>query len=161
MSASLEHVGMCEIRVSSSPEVSFVVPGLGSCVALVIYQPGRALAGMAHVLIPERLDGPEPDHPGKFADTAVPRLIQDLLDRGADPSALAAKLVGGAQMFRTGPVPGIGERNVQAVMRALAESRVPVVASDVGGGRGRSVRYEVGPERFWVRSHPGREEVLQ
>jgi chemotaxis protein CheD len=152
---------MSEIRLSETPQTSFVVPGLGSCIALVIYQPNSRLAGMAHVLLPDSAQGATADAPGKFADTAVPRLIAELVSRGAKPSSLVAKMAGGAQMFKAGPSLSVGERNIAAVTQALAASRIPLLASDVGGTQGRSVRFEVASDRFLVRRRLGPEEVLE
>ncbi|MNK70710.1 Chemoreceptor glutamine deamidase CheD [compost metagenome] len=158
---TLAHVGMSEITLSDSPKTSFVVPGLGSCIALVLYEPGLRLAGMAHVLLPDSSQAASVEAPGKFADTAVPRLIADLVARGAKPGALVAKMAGGAQMFKGGPSLSIGERNIEAVTRALSASQVPLLASDVGGTLGRSIRYEVATERFFVRRRLGPEMVLE
>ena len=158
---ALVHVGMSEITLSESPRTSFVVPGLGSCIALVIYEPGRRLAGMAHVLLPDSAQTASVEAPGKFADTAVPHLVEELVAREAKISALVAKMAGGAQMFKGGPGLSVGERNTEAVMRALSACQIPLLASDVGGTLGRSIRYEVGTERFFVRRRLGPEVVLE
>jgi Chemotaxis protein; stimulates methylation of MCP proteins len=158
---TLAHVGMSEITLSESPKTSFVVPGLGSCIALVLYEPGLRLAGMAHILLPDSSQAASVEAPGKFADTAVPRLIAELVARGAKPGALVAKMAGGAQMFKGGPSLSVGERNIEAVTQALETSRIPLLASDVGGTLGRSIRYEVASERFLVRRRLGPEVVLE
>lgn len=155
------HVGMSEIKLAESSRTSFVVPGLGSCIALVIYQPKRQLAGMAHVLLPDSTQVPQVDAPGKFADTAVPHLVDRLVELGADRRALVAKLAGGAQMFKAGPGLSVGERNIEAVMNALAAQRIPLAASDVGGQQGRSIRFEVDTERYFVRHRLGIERILE
>lgn len=158
---TLAHVGMSEITLSESSQTTFVIPGLGSCIALVIYEPQRRLAGMAHVLLPDSSQAASNEAPGKFADTAVPHLIQALIARGASPAALVAKMAGGAQMFKAGPSLSVGERNIEAVTRALAKHQVPLLASDVGGTQGRSIRYEVASERFVIRRRLGPEVVLE
>lgn len=158
---TLAHVGMSQILLAESPQTSFVVPGLGSCIAVVIYEPKRRLAGMAHVLLPDSTQAASVELPGKFADTAVPHLIAKLVAQGANPEALVAKMAGGAQMFKGGPSLSVGDRNIEAVMRALAQHQVPVLASDVGGTLGRSIRFEVATDRFFVRRRMGPEEVLE
>lgn len=158
---TLAHVGMSEITLSESPKTTFVIPGLGSCIALVIYEPKSRVAGMAHVLLPDSSQAAAVEAPGKFADTAVPRLIEALVARGAKPSALVAKMAGGAQMFKGGPSLSVGERNIEAVTRALETFHVPLLASDVGGTLGRSIRFEVESERFVIRRRLGPEVVLE
>ena len=48
----------------------------------------------------------------------------------------------------------IGARNAEAVRVVLAETGVPIVAQDVGGTVGRTMRYLVGPGKVYVRG-PG------
>ena len=69
--------------------------------------------------------------------------------------AIAAVVVGGASMF--GNLMGtagmnIGERNVQAVRRALEMAGIPVVADDTGSDYGRSVFFFLDDGRVEVRS---------
>ena len=55
---------------------------------------------------------------------------------------LKAILVGGAQMFSLGGSGAldIGVRNDEAVRAALANERIPVVAAETGGSKGRTIR---------------------
>ncbi len=51
-------------------------------------------------------------------------------------------MVGGAQLFTFEGASerlDVGKRNIEAVKRLLAESRLKLVAEDVGGGSGRTV----------------------
>jgi chemotaxis protein CheD len=85
------------------------------------------------------------DHPGKYADTAIPGVIADLEQRLLCKSRarLTAKLVGGANMFQTdsvakaNPSMNIGQKNQEAIECILADLRIPVLARDVGGAAGR------------------------
>lgn len=71
-----------------------VTLGLGSCVAIMLYD-GTARAGaMAHVLLPSRSLARDSSNPAKFPETAVPLLIEQLRQLNADPRRLVAKLVG-------------------------------------------------------------------
>ncbi|MNY73807.1 Chemoreceptor glutamine deamidase CheD [compost metagenome] len=70
-------------------------------------------------------------------------------------------MAGGSQMFKAGPALSVGDRNIEAVKRALADRQIPLLASDLGGNQGRSVRYEVASERFFVRRRLGHEEILE
>jgi chemotaxis protein CheD len=85
------------------------------------------------------------DAVGKFADTAVPALLDAVVELGARPTRLEAVLVGGASMFSFGGGAGmeIGERNDAAVRDELAALRIPIAAADTGGSRGRTVRVDV------------------
>jgi len=104
------------------------------------------VAGMSHIMLPNNHEGKDVKKLGKYADTAVPKLIEDLIALGALKSRLKAKMAGGAQMFS---VPGknsasflaIGERNIETTKKMLEQYGIPLVASDVGGNKGRSVEF--------------------
>lgn len=153
---------MAELRVSTSADAIFVVPGLGSCVGLVVYDLVARVAGLAHVMLPESaaaglIQGPEA--PAKFADLAIPRLIAELKFVGAAPERLMAKAAGGAQMFRSqGIGRPVGVRNAEAVRAALELAGIPVVAADLGGSWGRTVRFLLETWTLEVRA-PGRPDL--
>lgn len=132
-----------------------VTLGLGSCVAIMLYD-GQAHAGaMAHVLLPSKSLARDLGNPAKFPETAVPLLVTRLTQLGAEPRRLVAKLAGGASMFAQLMTPGtvqMGERNVAAAHDALRRAGIPLVREAVGGGAGRSVRFYVSDGRVEVRS---------
>lgn len=120
--------------------------GLGSCIGLTLLDRRGGIAGLAHVMLPESpAAGPAPTQPGKFADLAVPLLVESLLAAGAGRHRLEAVLVGGAQMFAfgTSATQDIGRRNEAAVLEQLKAARISVTASVTGGQKGRSVRVHV------------------
>ena len=82
--------------------------------------------------------------PGKFADLAVPALI-DRSRAAPEPAGrrLEAVLAGGARMFALGEL-DIGARNAAAVRAGLAASGLTVRAAETGGSRGRTMRVVVG-----------------
>ncbi len=150
-------VGMAQWTVSDDPAATLAIAGLGSCVGLVVYEPQRKIAALAHVLLPDSRAAMEVRQPAKFADTAVPLLCGALTERGARPDLLVAKVAGGARMFRSpGPELALGARNVDAVMAALAAQSIPILASDVGGTVGRTIRFHVGTLALEVASRDPR-----
>lgn len=48
---------------------------LGSCVGVVLYDRVVKMGGVAHIVLPEARAAI--DHPGKYADTAIPGMIVD------------------------------------------------------------------------------------
>jgi len=132
-----------------------VTLGLGSCVAAVLWDPVARVGGLAHVLLPSLTLARDQSNPAKFAETAIPLLIEQMTALGAAPARMSARLVGGAAMFANITAPGVaqmGERNAQAVRDALQAARVPVTAEDTGGSYGRSVYFDVATGRLEVRS---------
>ena len=94
-----------------------VTVGLGSCVAILLYDSAAEVGGLAHVLLPSPALTRSVDNPAKFPQTAVPRLLEEMAARGANPRRVTARLAGGASMFASLSAPGtiqMGERNVVA-----------------------------------------------
>ena len=133
-------VRMGEIAVSAKPGEVLLSLGLGSCIGLALVDQRRGVAGLAHIMLPEAIAGGGPI--GKFADLAVPELIERTVALGTSRPMLKAVLVGGAQMFALGGsgAMDIGVRNQAAVREALAAARIPVVAEATGGSKGRTIR---------------------
>ena len=134
-------VAIGQWSVAAAPTVLRTL--LGSCVGVVLYDRAAKLGGLAHVVLPSARGGV--DHPGKYADTAIPSMIADFEQwlRGNSRVRLTAKLVGGANMLPMQSVANasvsmnIGQRNQEAIEQILAELRIPILARDVGGTAGR------------------------
>lgn len=145
------------MRVSARLTDNLVAYGLGACVAVCLYDPSMKVAGIAYIVAPEQqryakgaaaqIAGASP---GKFADTAVPLLIQKLDRAGGQSVGLRGAIVGGGQIF--GPlksdlgVPSgleIGERTVAAVYESLKKHNIKLCAADIGGSYGRTVLFRV------------------
>ena len=112
---------------------------LGSCVGVVIRDTDRKVSGMAHIMLPARRHDDEAS--GKYADSAIPALLDRLAGCGGRAGSLQALLIGGAQMFPMGNagIASIGDQNVEAARRILTEKNIPIVFEDTGGTAGRSV----------------------
>jgi len=128
-------VGMGQIVTARKPGQLSAV--LGSCVGIALYHPRLEVGGLAHVVLPH--SNGRLDNPGKFADTAVPALLQELQKHGIPQAGLVAKIAGGACMFQMrGPLQ-IGEANIQAVRQALTQANIRLAAQHVGGTAGRRI----------------------
>lgn len=126
-------IGIADIVLVRSPERLRTV--LGSCVGIAIYDRAVRLGGMAHVILPASNEGS--GDPGKFADTAVDTLVQQLIAEGAEKLRLTAKIAGGASMFGEDHPEALGNRNVQAVLARLGKHTIRLAGSAVGGRKGR------------------------
>jgi chemotaxis protein CheD len=134
---AVNNVSMGQIELGEGDATLVAV--LGSCLGVTLYHAPLQIATMAHIVLPDSAGRTSTQ--GKFADTAVPRMVEILARRGAPVSALEAKIVGGACMFGDGGPQQIGVSNTQAVTRALGAMQIPIVAQDVGGTNGRRVSF--------------------
>ena len=139
-------VRMAQQVVSSDRDDVLVSLGLGSCIGLAVIDPGAGIAGLAHIVLPKSALETAGTTPAKFADTAVPALVESVVRAGGRSGRLHAVMCGGAHMFGTtgaSPVMQIGSRNADATMEALRLQRIPVRGQDTGGSTGRSIEVDV------------------
>lgn len=141
-------VGIADLKTVRAPDI-LVTFALGSCVGICLFDPTVKAAGLSHILLPSSAQIPGNNTPMKFADTAIPKLVQEMQKLGARPGQLKAKIAGGAQMFASmsnASIANIGARNVDAVKATLARLRIPIVVEDTGANYGRTLYFS--PEDF-------------
>jgi len=133
-----------DLRVAKSPDVLYT-KGIGSCVAIALYDNSCRIGGLAHISLPvQKDDEPEPNlH--KYAGIAVDALLRIMERIGALRVFTVAKIIGGGNMFRfdLNPNDDIGMQNVAAVRDALEQNQIPVVRVDVMGSEGRNVTFDL------------------
>lgn len=134
-------VGMADYKIASHPN-NLISYGLGSCVGIALYDSITKIGGLAHIMLPDSTQARNVENPAKFADTAIPLLLNDMLKAGAQKHRIIAKIAGGAQMFSFANITEImriGERNTEAVKNILRQASIQLAASDTGGNYGRTI----------------------
>jgi chemotaxis protein CheD len=109
--------------------------GLGSCVGLFIYDRVNKISGGAHVVLSDEYEKDTTYN----AKTAFEKLIEEIEKIGGNKNALRAKIVGGADLFKSGLK--IGERNVEALRDLILEHKIYLAGMDVGGNKSRTARF--------------------
>ncbi|MBW8772305.1 MAG: chemotaxis protein CheD [Gemmatimonadetes bacterium] len=148
---------------TAAGETELVTLGLGSCVAICLHDPVARVAGMAHILLPNKSLSRATENPAKFPQSAVPLLLDKMEALGAERGRVTAKLVGGASMFGNLTPSGavqMGERNVVASRQVLQEHGVKVLAEATGGTAGRSIRLQPNDGSLWIRTLATGEQPL-
>jgi len=143
-------VGIGELVVCHSPD-QLTCLGLGSCVAVILYDATSRTGGMVHVLLPKAPANAVEVQ--KYADSGTKRLIHEMHLNGAPKERLVAKLVGGAQMFANLNVhlANIGKLNVLEARKVLRENSIRVTAEDTEGDKGRSATLDTSNGRVTVK----------
>jgi chemotaxis protein CheD len=147
-------VKVADYAVRRGPHVLTTI-GLGSCVAIALYDRDTQIGALAHILLPSQAMSRETANPAKFPDTIVPVMLEEMRALGTRNARVCAKIVGGASMFGqlvNGSGINVGERNVAATREALEAAGVPILAEDTGLDYGRSVYFHLADGRLEVRS---------
>lgn len=135
-------VGIGDLNLVSSP-IKIMTIGLGSCVGISLFDKRKKIVGLSHIMLPDSTQFKEVKNPFKFADLAIPILIKKMEQIGCTRRDITAKIVGGASMFKFSDkriISDIGERNVEMVKDILLNvERIPIVAQETGGSKGRTI----------------------
>ena len=134
-------IGISEMCLGKTDTLLITV-GLGSCVGIALYDPVTKIGGLAHIMLPDStaIRTHRRFTPGKFANTALPVLIDHMVEAGAVKRRIVSKIAGGAQMFSFSRF-DVGKRNVEAVKAKLKEFNIPLKGEDCLGSKGRTILF--------------------
>ena len=98
------------------------------------------LGGINHFLLPSSSEARRaPD--AQRCDVAMAQLFEQMEAAGARRAGLVAKVFGGASLGQFHW--HVGSDNVLSAWEAITRARVPIVAADVAGERGRHLTFNV------------------
>ncbi|MCM1184457.1 MAG: chemotaxis protein CheD [Roseburia sp.] len=157
-------VKMGEYQLAQGTQ-KLITRDLGSCVGVAIRDPHIGLGGLLHVMLPGYMDhDPMAEiQRTRYADIGIEEMVNRLIIKGADRSRLEAKIAGAAHMIKLGNTPessDISSRNLAAVRQKLAELKIPILASEVGGAYPRTVIYEPANGTFQIHTSGMPERML-
>jgi chemotaxis protein CheD len=155
-SASPDLEGRCPAfvhagQVFASAKPSAVSTVLGSCVAVCLWDASARVGGANHYMLPHWAD--THDGSSRFGNVAIRTLIERVLTLGASRANLRAKVFGGACVIASlgSSASILGDKNVRVAFEMLRDKAIPVVASDVGGSKGRRLVFHTDDGDAWVR----------
>jgi chemotaxis protein CheD len=154
------NISMGELMVSRDPSDILACIGLGSCIAVCIWDPVIRLGGVAHMLLPSsRHKNENLISPAKYIDTGVPHLINRMVKNGSTRNNMIVKITGGARMLN---IPGeqnvldIGQKNIAEIKAAMSREKLNIAAADLGGQSGRTLQLFIDSGRILVRNMSGK-----
>jgi len=129
-------IGVGEIYIATKP--TEIITVLGSCIAVCLYDERLQISAMNHYLVPlwngNGLESP------KYGNVSIPKMVNKILIKGSNIKTLKAKVFGGGNINNiTSPEMMIGKKNLLIAKEILKEYKIPIVAEDTGGFRGRRI----------------------
>ena len=145
-------VGVADCKVAAGAGEVLTTYALGSCIGLAVHDPLAGVGGLLHFMLPDSTIDPARgrEQPFMFADTGVPRLLDQVTGLGASKRRLVLLAAGGANMLDNGTGLEIGKRNYQALRRILWKAGLLLHGEAIGGGKSRTMRLEVGLGKLWL-----------
>lgn len=135
-------VGIGELAVSADRSAVIITHGLGSCIAVIAYDPRRRIGGMLHFQLPSSALSHDraAQAPGTFADTGIPLLFEKMYALGCRKEDIVVKAAGGGNFHDDNGTFDIGRRNHTMMRKIFWKAQVLVSAEDVGGSKSRTAR---------------------
>lgn len=153
------YLGVGDYDATNRPDEELKTMALGSCVGVIVLEPKSRTIGMAHIALSDSKINPAmaAKQPGRFADTAIPALLNLVATYSKTKTGYIIKLAGGAQVAHMRDTFNIGKRNILAIRQILWKMRLAPVAEDLGGQISRTVSIEVNTGKVILHS-PGRQD---
>ena len=129
------------------------------------YDERTKIGGLSHIMLPDSkpFAGKSDINKAKFADTAIPDMLDEMVKLGALRMRITAKIAGGAAMFSYGTadtdIIHVGDKNLMATRNVLESLDIPIVAEDTGSNYGRTIVFNPETGDLFVRT-AGKTEVI-
>jgi chemotaxis protein CheD len=136
-----------EIYVARGPAILRTI--LGSCVSVTFWSERLGVGALCHGVLPRapgvRPPGFRPADGFRFVDFSIRYLAQQFDALGAQRDEVQVKVFGGADVLpllrERGGKPTVGALNSKTAVAVLAEEGFTILASDLGGTRGRRIHF--------------------
>lgn len=150
-------VGVSDFKVSKNVQDMIITYALGSCIAVVVYDPRAKVGGMLHFMLAKSsIDKKKAmDSPAMFADTGIPLLFKSCYQMGAEKKRMIVKVAGGASILDDANFFRIGQKNITAVRKIFWKNNVLITAEDTGKNFNRTVELHMTDGRVIVRNAGG------
>lgn len=147
-------VDISDIKVSDDSDSVIVTYALGSCIAVILYDPVKKRGGMIHYMLPLSSVSPEKaeSNPAMFADTGIPILFKKMYDAGSQKKDLVVKVAGGGALYDDKGTFNIGKRNYTIMRKMFWKNGVMISAEDVGGKKSRTAKLHISSGLVTIRS---------
>lgn len=152
--ARVIEVGMGEMKTGEYP-ASLITRGLGSCVAITLFDPVKKIGGMAHAMLPDLERVKLRSNPSRFVNYVVKKMVEELEKQGCPRERLIAKLFGGARMFgfiASESILNVGEKNVSMAKTVLGELGIKIIVEETGGTFGRTTELNLETGKVLVKT---------
>jgi len=137
-------VGLGDIIISNDTSDILKTFALASCVGITAYSASLHIAGMIHIVLPNRPENSVSNSsPSYYASTGVPLFIRKMLKAGCHKNELTVSVYGGAFAHCVNDCFNIGVRNIKSVKNILTELNVCYNLTDIGGHISRTLIMDV------------------
>lgn len=146
---------------------------LGSCLAIIFYNPRLRLAAIAHAQLAEKClyDGnclqkcsdycPSPcyhetlnSNPYKYVSCSIRSMLKLFVQQGVLAHEINVQLFGGASILPLAyPVKSVGQQNIEVAYKMLEQCHLRLTNQDIGGTSGRTLYFYSDTGKVFLKPH--------
>ena len=116
---------------------------IGSCIAIIAYDPTRNVGSLAHVMLPGSAPADKKaSEKTKYAANAIATIVSKVSRLGSRKEDLQVALVGGGNVLNRAD-DTICKDNIESTLRLLSKEGLKLRAQALGGTNRKSVRLDV------------------
>jgi chemotaxis protein CheD len=130
-----------EFFVAAGPGVLKTL--LGSCVAIVLWHPGRQLGALCHYLLPKRERKIGKSRDGQYGDEALEMMAEVMSIDGLRLAECQTWCFGGASGLDTSDFFDVGVRNIEMAHHLVRTRSLNLRGHDLGGSWSRHVSLDL------------------
>lgn len=128
---------------TGSGKVILQSKAIGSCIAIVAYDPVRTVGALAHIMLPGSVPASQgSSEKTKYAVDAIDAILRELSQLGSKNEDLEVTLVGAGNVLKRAD-DTICKDNVESTLEHLQKRQLKVKAQALGGTKRRSVSLDV------------------
>ena len=150
-------IDVADLKISNKAEDVLITYALGSCIAVMVYDPKVKIGGLLHFMLADSsIDKKKAlTKPAMFADTGIPLLFKSCYKLGAEKKHMVVKLAGGASILDDSNYFRIGQKNITAIRKIFWKNKVIVNSEDTGENYNRTVEFHMSDGKVVVRNGRG------
>jgi chemotaxis protein CheD len=146
-------IKLADSVANNNPNDTLVAYGIGSTLAVILYDEGAKSGGILHFMLSNSAVGSlkTREYAAMYADSGIPQLVKSCVELGARKDALTARLAGGALMLGKGISQSVSDGNLSAARTILSKMGIKVAAENTGGNHMRTVRLDIATGKVYLK----------
>lgn len=145
--------GIGQMVVSSDASDLLVVPNLGSCLGVAVFDPQKKVGGVVHCLLPLSSADPKQaqEKPTLYVDTGVATLLDTVIGMGATKRGLIIVAAGCGNINDANNVFEIGKKNHTIFRKVMWKNGLMIKAEHIGDSHSRTLSLDMSSGKMSLR----------
>lgn len=136
-----------------------VANAIGSCIAIIAYDPEQKIGGIAHIMLPGRAPHDTKTPKTRYVYNAFRELISQMEYTGAQKESLCFCIAGGGNVLKRSE-DLICQNNISSVTECIEKAGFSIKAKSLGGTVRRKLRFDIETGCLYCAEGDGPETVL-